>query len=264
MKMSRVNYYDVNNGRRVAQDGEETSSIFTTSSSATARQPKRRPFFQGMDSVNTFISSTTFPVAVIQSNSFHVIRFFFCILQMLMILALIIVIVVGIRYSYIYRDITNCKEQGKEYQEPDQDDIDNHEKDEVDDYYQDPKIYHNHSPEYLFKLKLSVILLFAMVGVGGLQQIFGWLTLMKLNKRMMIICLFLDISIISLLYVFDTKRVDSAIALVISISLLTILNCLLLLYMIFTLKTPLPSLLLQMSESDSSTKRKSSWIKSIC
>ena len=99
MKMSRVNYYDVNNGRRVIHDGEEIPSIFTTSSSATACQPKRRPFFQGMDSVKTLISSTTFSVAVMQSNSFHVIRFFFCILQMLMILALIIVTVVGVRYS---------------------------------------------------------------------------------------------------------------------------------------------------------------------
>ena len=68
MEMSRVNYYDVKNGRRVVENDGNTSSIFITSSSATVYEQERppiRPPLQGLDSVDTFVSSKTFPIATI-------------------------------------------------------------------------------------------------------------------------------------------------------------------------------------------------------
>jgi hypothetical protein len=268
--------------------GENEGSIFSTSSSETI-YPKTnvalvlsRPLITGKEPSNRRIqsekrtlhmigdssdedSSEISTISSIQSGTFHVIRFFFCILQMLVILSTIMVTVVGIRYVMIYVDIVKCQEHGREDHEP----HDVGRDDESDDYHGEKckamkRVSHVHSDAYLLNLRISIVVLFLIVLTGIPQQIFGWFSLIKLTKRMMYLCLVTDVIITTFVFAFNSFRIDSSKVIVVSISLLTIIDSLLLLFMVSLMKTQERPLIQRLESRENKRKRllerRKSWI----
>lgn len=242
---------------------ENEGSIFSTSSSATIFPekpicPKKKHSHERHVRVEDYSDeeSEDATMSSLQSNTFHVLRFFFCILQMLLILATIMVTVVGIRYSMIYTDISKCPKLEKDDDEPGNVD------DDKDDY-NFKRVSHNHSHEYLFNLKVCITILFIVVGLGTLQQFFGWFALMRLTKKMMILCLLTDVVIIIIIFIFNFFRIDSSKMIVTAILLLTIIDSVLLVLMFVFVKTPDKPLILQMQSNCRKRKmfqRRKSWI----
>ena len=90
---------------------QDQDSIFMTSSSIILDPGQLPRKVTREESLGSFDSDASITQDSIQSNMFHVMRFFFCILQMLLILAHIIVTVTGVRCLRTFQEITYYKDE---------------------------------------------------------------------------------------------------------------------------------------------------------